>query len=144
MKMSLIFCLSDQHAQIMEHIYKAVDGYMVLYSFTNRKSLEYLNEMLEKIASIKQKHPADLPMIIIGNKTDLFEERTVDEKEGLEVAKHFNIPHFTMSAKKNENIDLVFNSIIKYSMGCDYKDQLKQLSEGKKISKIKNQKCSIM
>jgi GTPase SAR1 family protein len=128
---------------MMEHIFNAADGYMVLYSFTDRKSLEYLNEVIEQIAKVRDKRPADLPMILIGNKTDLLEERTVTEKEGLKVAKHFNIPHFTMSAKKNENVDLVFNSIVS-TMSHGYYDQLSLLSEGKSIVNVKNQKCNLM
>jgi GTPase SAR1 family protein len=50
-------------------------------------------------------------MIVVGNKIDLANRRAVDKAEGEQLAASVNAPYFETSAKTNENIDAVFQTI---------------------------------
>src|SRR3546814_13709378 len=46
-------------------------------------------------------------MVLIGNKSDLEDQRQVTREEGVEYARRFRIPFFETSAKQRINIDEV-------------------------------------
>jgi GTPase SAR1 family protein len=49
-----------------------------------------------------------IPVVLVGNKIDLEEERVVSLEEGRELAKKHRLSHFETSAKTNHNINEVF------------------------------------
>jgi 50S ribosomal subunit-associated GTPase HflX len=51
---------------------------------------------------------AQIPVVLVGNKIDLEEERVVSLEEGRELAKKYRLSHFETSAKTNHNINEVF------------------------------------
>ena len=61
---------------------------------------------MEQILRVKD--VAEVPMILVGNKCDLEEERDVTTSEGKELAKLFNCPFFETSAKARINVEEVF------------------------------------
>lgn len=52
-------------------------------------------------------------MILVGNKSDLDEKRSVDFTIAQDKAKQYNIEYIETSAKKNSNVDLVFESLVR-------------------------------
>jgi 50S ribosomal subunit-associated GTPase HflX len=51
---------------------------------------------------------AQIPVVLVGNKIDLEEERVVSLEEGRDLAKKHRLSHFETSAKTNHNINEVF------------------------------------
>ncbi len=51
--------------------------------------------------------------ILVGNKCDLEEERKVSTEEGMELAKHFEIPFLETSAKNSVNVESSFVTMSK-------------------------------
>jgi GTPase SAR1 family protein len=49
--------------------------------------------------------------MLVGNKSDLTQERRVDVSEGRELAQQYNIPFMEVSAKENINISEVFMTL---------------------------------
>ena len=49
--------------------------------------------------------------MIVGNKIDLEEERTVAKQRGLDYAKDKKVAFYEVSAKDGTNIDLIFDTI---------------------------------
>lgn len=47
-------------------------------------------------------------LTLVGNKSDLEDKRTVEFNIANEKAKQYNIEYFETSAKKNSNVDQVF------------------------------------
>lgn len=56
--------------------------------------------------------------ILIGNKSDLTENREVSIKEGEELAREYDIPFMETSAKDSMNVDLLF-----YTMATEMKEK---------------------
>lgn len=51
--------------------------------------------------------PGQVPMILVGNKSDLEDERVVGKDQGMSLAKHFNCEFMETSAKKKINVNEV-------------------------------------
>ncbi len=59
---------------------------------------------------VKAEDP-NLPIILIGNKSDLKSERKISYEEALSLATKWNIPYIETSAKTRENVDKAFSEI---------------------------------
>jgi GTPase SAR1 family protein len=60
----------------------------------------------ENILRVKAEE-VDLPVILIGNKCDLADDRQVSDEDALELAREFRIPYLETSALTRENVDKV-------------------------------------
>lgn len=49
--------------------------------------------------------------MLVGNKSDMEEERTITKQKGLEYAEKNKIAFYEVSAKDGTNVDLVFHKI---------------------------------
>ena len=91
--------------------YKKVDGIIVVFDITDKKSFEDIHDyFLPKI----QEHGNDeIPVIIIGNKSDLKNSREVSIEEAFELAAQYNYPYKETSCLDNYNLNEIFEYIIK-------------------------------
>ncbi|UJG44299.1 MAG: GTP-binding protein [Candidatus Heimdallarchaeum endolithica] len=89
--------------------YKGARGAIIVYSINDRHSfgqVEYWkNEMFKTLN--------ELPIIIVGNKIDLLEQRKVSTSEGRLLAKKLGCLFIESSAKTGENINEIFKMIVK-------------------------------
>ena len=60
---------------------------------------------------IKTLGPKRVKIVLIGNKSDLSEERVISFEEGKALAESFNVSFFECSAKTGMNIDVVFEKM---------------------------------
>eukprot|EP01080_Neovahlkampfia_damariscottae_P009948 gene9948-2269_t len=105
------------------------EGFMVVYSITDKKSFEKVVEFQKKITQVKEK-VKKIPIILIGNKIDLEESRQVTREEGQKLAKEFGIPFLETSAKTRINIDESFEQI-----SLDVRKSRQQEKDGKTKNK---------
>ncbi|HDZ18534.1 MAG TPA: GTP-binding protein [archaeon] len=89
---------------------KSAHGAFFLYDITAPLSLDHLLEWIQVV----KKNAGDIPMILIGSKLDLHEDRVVSYEEGLLAAKKYNLASFLeISSKTGENVDKAFEIMIK-------------------------------
>ena len=95
-----------------------------------------MNEIEEK------KCKDNVPVILIGNKSDLKDERKVSYKEGENFAKKYNIKFFECSAKEGINVKEAFQCLIDNIIQL-YKDDILKEKNNKKIilQKENKSKC---
>ena len=74
----------ERFRSIQASYYKGANGILVVYDITNRKSFENLNSWLIEIEKNGNKNVYKL---LIGNKSDLEDERKVSKEEGIEFAQ---------------------------------------------------------
>ena len=90
---------------------KSGDGFIFVYSVTNKVSFNKIKDIYEMAKNIKEVN--DFPLIIVGNKEDLNNNRVISKNQGKKLAIEFNCLFYETSALCNTNIQKIFNSIVK-------------------------------
>jgi GTPase SAR1 family protein len=80
-------------------------GVIVVYDVTERATFQKVKSWLEEVEVNCDKMPV---IILVGNKTDLVDQRQVSTQEGRELAKRSKLMFMEASAKTRENVNDVF------------------------------------
>lgn len=100
----------ERYRQITTSYYRGAQAALVVFDLTNKNSFtnvsRWINEFYQHCNPIYQKK-----VILIGNKSDLKEERQVTQEDINEFLKINNFPYFECSAKMGDNIENIFNEI---------------------------------
>jgi len=88
---------------------EGANGALVIYDCTKRSSYEKLEDWILDFKEAR----GNEPILLIGNKTDLTDAIKVQESEGVELAKRFNMEFMPTSAKTGSNVESAFMEIIK-------------------------------
>jgi small GTP-binding protein len=108
-------CIYDTGGQekfnsINESYYKKANAVLLVYDITRRKTFDEIKDYYcDKIKDICKK---DIPIILLGNKTDIEDERKVPQEEGIALALSHNYKFKETSALKNENVADAFEALI--------------------------------
>jgi small GTP-binding protein len=95
-----------------------VNGYIFVYAIDDLQSFEFVQRLRGRLFQINGRH---YPCLLVGNKSDLKEQREVSVEEGKRVAKMWGVPFLEVSILKhsNEIINKVFETIIKETLRDD-------------------------
>jgi small GTP-binding protein len=85
--------------------YKMANGIILTYDVTNRDSFESIKNWLKQVEQLAEKNVC---RVIVGNKCDVEDKRSVTFDEGQNFAKEYNIPFFETSAKNNIRVSETF------------------------------------
>ena len=91
------------------NVIKNAEGLLLTYSITSRESFNNLESWLKQLNDAKD--ISKIPIVIVGNKSDLEELRIVKYKEGKEFADKHNYHFYEVSAKTGQNVKEVFYDI---------------------------------
>jgi len=123
---------------------KNSDCFVVLYSIISQSSFQDVTEYLEKIRTIKHSQNGQdqhVPVVLIGNKLDLQEDRKVSESEGQAVAMTFGCDFCEISAKNDtEKIDEVFERLI---LMHDAMKNMRRTASMGSLQEMRQEKCLI-
>ena len=100
----------ERFHSIAPSIIKKVHGIIIMYDITDILSFDSIREIIESINEEKGK---DFPMILIGNKIDLENEREIKKEEAEELAEKYGMEFFEISNKEGINIEKAGLSIVK-------------------------------
>jgi small GTP-binding protein len=95
----------ERFRSIAKAYYRNAVGVIVVYDLTDRKSFDELNAWLTDIHSLCD---ASAVIQLIGNKSDLTEERVVSVSEAESFAEHHRIQYLETSAKMGANVGEAF------------------------------------
>jgi Ras-related protein Rap-1B len=89
---------------------KTGQGFLLVFSITSLSSLNELNEIRDQILRIKD-DPA-VPIVLVGNKCDLEEDRAVSRGRAFAVSQSWgNAPYYETSARRRANVDECFRDL---------------------------------
>lgn len=87
------------------------EGFVICYSVTDRRSFQEVSEYRKLIARVRLTE--DIPLVLIANKLDLQQQRTVTTEEGKLLASEFGCPFYETSACLRHYIDDVFYTLVR-------------------------------
>ena len=84
-----------------------------MFSITSRESFDALPTLFERLLRVKDVNSArNLALILVGNKSDLSEQRQVSAAEASDFANQHDMPYFETSAKVRINVeDAIFELV---------------------------------
>ena len=99
----------ERFHSITNNFFRNADGILFVYDITNQKSFEGIKNWIQEA---EEEVGDDFQKILIGNKSDLEEERTVPLKILEEFCLEKKINFLETSAKNNVNLKEAFNKIV--------------------------------
>ncbi|XP_037726935.1 ras-related protein Rab-21 isoform X1 [Drosophila subpulchrella] len=86
--------------------YRGSDGALLVYDITDQDSFQKVKSWVREL---RQMRGTKIALIIVGNKTDLSEQRAVAHEEALQYARTVGAQYVETSAKENEGVAELFD-----------------------------------
>lgn len=97
---------------------KSGQGFLLVFSITSLSSLNELYELREQIVRIKDDER--VPLVIVGNKSDLDDDRAVSRARAHAVSEGWgHAPYYETSARRRANVDEAFKDLCRQIMRKD-------------------------
>lgn len=129
---------AEQFNALSEVYIKSGDGFIVVFSLTHEASLREVDDIRQQIYRIKGED-ARTPIVVVGTKMDLANEREVTRAKIRELASLWGLPFYETSAKKNWHVSTVFEDLL-HQMRKRYRDD----SQHGRMKKKSKRECLIM
>lgn len=136
---------TEQFTAMREIYMKTGQGFLLVYSITSPRTLNELSELRDQILRIKEAE--SVPLVIVGNKSDLEEDRAVPRSRAIQLSQSWGrVPFYESSARKRQNVDEVFMDLCRQIMRTEnVQDESKsEKSDIKRKSGKKGGFCTIL
>lgn len=101
----------EEYSAMREQYMRTGEGFLLVYSVTERESFNELSSFHQQILRVKDTEC--VPILLVGNKSDLSDERSVSYEEGQDLAKQFGCAFLETSAKQGINVDQAFHDLVR-------------------------------
>ena len=92
----------EKFKSIAPNLIKKANGIIIMYDITNKSSFDSLPEIIK---NIQEERGNDFPMVLVGNKADLEEDREIKKEQGEDLAFKNVMGFFEVSNKEGTNIE---------------------------------------
>ena len=99
----------ERYRSITNAYYKGAKGSLLVYDITNPKTFESLDKWL---SDLKTNGEEKISIILVGNKTDLEDQRKISIEQGKEKAEFYKLAFIETSALNGNNIEKAFSELI--------------------------------
>lgn len=124
---------TEQFTAMRDLYMKNGQGFLLVYSITAQSTFNDLQDLREQILRVKDTD--DVPMILVGNKCDLEDERVVGKDQGQNLARTFNCAFLETSAKAKINVNEIFYDLVR---------QINKKNPDTRSKKKKKSGCNIL
>jgi len=87
-----------------------IHGYILVYAIDSQKSFRVCQSIHQKLVDLVGDHSA--PIVLVGNKSDLHNERSVTKEEGQKLAEEMRATFVETSAKENQGVEAIFSKVV--------------------------------
>jgi len=102
---------TEQFTAMRDLYMKNGQGFVLVYSIIAQSTFNDLPDLREQILRVKDKD--DVPMVLVGNKCDLTDQRVITTDQGEDLARKFGCAFLEASAKTRVNVDQIFHDLIR-------------------------------
>ena len=104
----LLHSSDEEFSWLFERSAKRSNALILIYNISNSKTLNNLLEQIRKIRNIK----SVIPIILVGNKSDLEEDREVSKEQLEEIKENYDISLLMeISLKTGENVEEMYRNV---------------------------------
>lgn len=100
----------DEFSIMNEKHLIGIHGYLLVYSVTLRQLFELVEVIRDKI--LNSIGADSMPMVLVGNKSDLNFQRQIETSEGEALARKFKCTFLETSVRDNVNINQTFETLL--------------------------------
>jgi small GTP-binding protein len=86
-------------------------GFVLVYSIIAASTFNDIPDLRDQILRVKDAQ--SVPMVLVGNKSDLQDQRVVTTDQGEKLAKQFNCTFLEASAKTKQNVEAIFYDLVR-------------------------------
>ncbi|EED77569.1 predicted protein, partial [Postia placenta Mad-698-R] len=101
---------TEQFTALNERYLRNGRGFLLV--LIEESSLREIDSIRQQIYQIKGTD-RDIPIVIVGTKLDLNNEREVSRAKIQELARQWNLPFYETSAKRNWHVEDVFQDLVR-------------------------------
>ena len=94
----------ERFKSLAENYIRKANGILLVYDISEKQSFQNIENWMDSI----KENSNELPIILIGNKSDLNDERQVSIEEGQQKADEFGCPFYETSCKTGDNVNKCF------------------------------------
>jgi len=102
---------TEQFTAMRDLYMKNGQGFVLVYSIIAQSTFNDLPDLREQILRVKDTD--QVPMVLVGNKCDLNDQRVITTEQGQDLARKFGCTFLEASAKTRINIDTIFTDLIR-------------------------------
>jgi Ras-related protein Rab-11A len=111
----------ERFSSIRPMYYRGSLGALLIFDLTNSSSFEHLPQWIEEI---RANVPTEIPLLLVGNKSDLVDQRAITWEEINTFTHNFNLYYMETSAKTGEGVGDCFYILACLMIGSGVPDQL--------------------
>ncbi len=127
----------DEFVALVMQYFRQSNGFLLLFSVTDRNSLDEAIKYLDMIQQAKDEDDVTkIPIILVGNKLDLGDERVISRDEATDLAREYKLKYMEISAKANENVTECFHTLTRMMIR-----KMKESSESD--NNLEQKRCTI-
>ena len=121
---------------------KSGQGFLLVFSITSLSSLTELQELRDQIVRIKE--DPYIPIVVVGNKCDLEEQRAVSRARAFSISDSWNsAPYYETSARNRRNVDEAFVNLCRQIINKENATaQIREMEGGHRSSRPNQRKSS--
>ena len=94
---------------MIPQFYRGSEGALAVFDLTKPESFEHISNWIEEV----HRHtPADLPIVLVGNKSDLVDQRRVTQDQATALAQKLNVSYLETSALNSSNVEQAFTTVV--------------------------------
>jgi GTPase KRas protein len=124
----------EEYSAMRDSYMRSGQAFILAFSITSRASFDEISCFREQILRVKEAD--NVPMVLVGTKSDLEEQRQITTREGQDLSVSWNVPFFEVSSYTRMNVDECFFEAVRCVR--------KTLPNPKDKKKSKKNKCSIL
>ena len=112
----------ERYKSITSAYYKGAKGALIVYDISKRQTFDNIDKW---ITDLKTNGDQNITIILIGNKSDLVDEREVSKEEGIKKSDECKIAFLETSALNGDNVHKAFDELIEqiYQNNCTNLDE---------------------
>ena len=99
----------ERYKAITSAYYKGAKGAFIVYDISRKNTFDSISRWVSDITATADKK---ITLILIGNKSDLEDQRQVTKEQGEEKAKEFGLAFLEASASSGDNLEKAFSLMI--------------------------------